>query len=250
MITAFRRSRSPRTPRRPAGVGRLAGGDVGHRGDDRVVPAPARRPPRAGRVRAPERRSRRPAGRRTNAAARRRPRGSSPSISRSASSRARPRRNARGPRRRETGRRTARGGGRARSPSRLSMLGPITCAVEKRGSSTVNVVGVAHHLERQVVPGDQPAVERRDPRDRLALAQPASSGWGSRSSCVDRDGRAQREAVVWGTVGVACHSGDRSRPAAAGSRDRSGGGRTPAGHGRGGTARSPSRSSAATRSRS
>ena len=25
------------------------------------------------------------------------------------------------------------------SPSRLSMLGPITCAVEKRGSSTVNV---------------------------------------------------------------------------------------------------------------
>ena len=51
------------------------------------------------------------------------------------------------------------------------MLGPTTWPVEKRGSSTVNVAGVAHHLHRQVAAGDEPAAEAGTHDDRLALAQ-------------------------------------------------------------------------------
>ena len=44
------------------------------------------------------------------------------------------------------------------------MLGPTTRPVEKRGSSTVNVVGVAHDVQREVAAQDEPAVQRGHPR--------------------------------------------------------------------------------------
>ena len=56
------------------------------------------------------------------------------------------------------------------------MLGPTTWAVENRGSSTVKSGGVAHHLDAQVAPRHQPAVEDGHPGDRLALAKDRQSG--------------------------------------------------------------------------
>ena len=51
------------------------------------------------------------------------------------------------------------------------MLGPTTWPVEKRGSSTVNRLGIPHYLDAEIATRHQPATERRNPRDRLGLTE-------------------------------------------------------------------------------
>ena len=54
-------------------------------------------------------------------------------------------------------------------------------------------LGVAHHLEREVSPGDHPSVERREPRHRLALAQAREQRVRVGLELLERRRRAERE---------------------------------------------------------
>ena len=75
------------------------------------------------------------------------------------------------------------------------MLGPITCPVEKRGSSTVNVSGSRIAASDEVMARHEPAVEARQPRDGLVRAQPREDGVGIAVELLERDDCADREPV-------------------------------------------------------
>ena len=114
-------------------------------------------------------------------------------------------------------RRTGRGGGRGPTPSSESMLGPTTRAVENRGSSTVNVVRVAQHLDGRGATGDEVAADGRHgqrpgrcarSRARCGCGSPArSSTVGATSTCqrvtADDAGPYVLRSVVLSTLPVA-----------------------------------------------
>ena len=73
------------------------------------------------------------------------------------------------------------------------MLGPTTWAVEKRGSSTVNVAGSRIDLQGEVAPRHEPRAERRNPRDRLVLPQSREHRMGIVVELGERDGGTEGE---------------------------------------------------------
>ena len=73
------------------------------------------------------------------------------------------------------------------------MLGPTTCAVEKRGSSTVKRAASRIDLDAQVPPRHEPAIEHRDPRDRLALPKAGQRSVRIRVELLERQRSAEWE---------------------------------------------------------
>ncbi len=106
------------------------------------------------------------------------------------------------------------------APSSESMLRPTTCAVEKRGSSTVKADVIAHHPAGVLVRRDQPRPDGRHPGDRVARRaigpapppRPARQAAPARASraCRRSSGEPRRsisERRRNGTKGTACHFG-------------------------------------------